>query len=247
MKRRNAFWIASLAVATVLSLTSPAPAQAPPGSLWYNGDPSGFAGNTANGANFEIFGGSTFIYDDFIVPVSSPGWTITAVFSNDSMSHVPPLPMSSIWEIRSGVTPGNGGTLIASGSSPTLAIPVSGFGNTFTFFTPIAPVILAPGTYWLTVAPDNASQNSSYILATIGTNAVGMPPGNDGNSYFSSTSGPVFFEPVGTGAGPDFSMGVIGIEAVPESSTWIGASLAGLMLIVQIAKARSFSKRNVRR
>jgi hypothetical protein len=155
--------------------------------------------------------------------------------------------MSSIWEIRSGITPGNGGTLIASGTDASIAIPVSNVGGAFTFFTPITPVALAPGTYWLTVAPDNAGQNSTYILATNGANAVGMPPGNDGNSYFSSTSGPVVFEPVGTGAGPDFSMGVTGIEAVPEPATWIGASLAGLTLIVQIAKARSFSKRNVNR
>ena len=30
---------------------------------------------------------------------------------------------------------------------------------------------------------------------------------------------------------------------VPEPTTWVGASLAGLMLIVQIVRARAFSKR----
>jgi hypothetical protein len=239
MKRRNPFWAASLSAVIVLSLTPRGSAQAPPGSLWYNGDPSGFAGNTANGANFEIFGGSTFIYDDFIVPASSPGWTVTAVFSNDFIAHIPPLPMSSIWEIRSGITPGNGGTLIASGTDPSIAIPVSNVGDAFTFLTPITPVTLAPGTYWLTVSPDNAGQNSSYILATNGTNAVGMPPGNDGNSYFSSTSGPVMFQPVGSGAGPDFSMGVTGIEAVPEPSTIFASILTACCAIWPVIRRRN--------
>jgi hypothetical protein len=36
---------------------------------------------------------------------------------------------------------------------------------------------------------------------------------------------------------------VVDFQAVPEPTTWIGASLAGLMLIVQIVRARVFSKR----
>lgn len=37
------------------------------------------------------------------------------------------------------------------------------------------------------------------------------------------------------------------IDVVPEPSTWLAAILAGLMLIVQIARARSFSKQQVKR
>jgi hypothetical protein len=45
---------------------------------------------------------------------------------------------------------------------------------------------------------------------------------------------------------PGFDNVRLDFLAVPEPSTWIGASLVGLMLLVQIARARSFSKRNVK-
>ena len=89
--------------------------QAPPGSLWYNGD-----FNDVNGLSNELntsLGSGEFgsTYDNFIV-TDSGGWNVTAVFSDD-------LTNTGItganWEIRQGVSVGNGGTLIASGTTNT--------------------------------------------------------------------------------------------------------------------------------
>ena len=62
------------------------------------------------------------VYDDFIVP-SGSGWNVTAVFSDN-------LPNTRVtganWEIRQGVSEGNGGTLIASGTTITPVVTDTG-------------------------------------------------------------------------------------------------------------------------
>jgi hypothetical protein len=84
---------------------------------------------------------------------------------------------------------------------------------------------LTAGTYWLAVAPDVSNQDS-FIVTTSGANAIGTPPGNDGNSFFSSTFFGDTFVPTSDPSieGPgtwDYSMGVIGSSstAVPEPSS----------------------------
>ena len=76
----------------------------------------------------------------------------------------------------------------------------------------------------------------SFIGTTSGANAVGTPPGNDGNSFFSS----IFFgqsfvpttDPSIEGPGTwDYSMGVVGTAiqtAVPEPSSLV-LGLVGLV------------------
>jgi hypothetical protein len=106
-------------------------------------------------------------------------------------------------------------------------------------------VTLTAGTYWLTVAP--LAQNSSdlsYISTTSGANAIGMPPGNDGNSFvagsfYNTQPGGYDFQPAvdhatnPSGGPPDFSMGVSGIavSAVPEPSTLVMGLIGTLGLL----------------
>ena len=123
----------------------------------------------------------------------------------------------------------------------------------------VAPVVLTAGTYWLTVAPDIPVSNGSfffasaaYISTTSGANAVGTPPGNDGNSFINTVSLPAAigynFTPTSTIEGPgnwDYSMGVSGTAVViPEPSTLslaviglcaCGLSVAGRRLIARAA------------
>ncbi|HKM52944.1 MAG TPA: PEP-CTERM sorting domain-containing protein, partial [Isosphaeraceae bacterium] len=134
------------------------------------------------------------------------------------------------WEIRSGVSSGNGGTLLYSGDgADTLTATgryepvIPGVLNVYEYTNLVSvSVSLGPGTYWLAVAPDVSGMNS-YITTTSGTNAVGSPPGNDGNSFQSSTFFGLNFVPTSDPSieGPgtwDYSMGVIG-TAVPEPSS----------------------------
>ena len=203
--------------------------------LWYNGDLDG-RDALAN----QTGAPDGLIYDDFIVPTGST-FTITGVFSNNLML-APSAASSATWEIRSDVSSGNGGNLLANGDG---ADTVTATGRSLTFggqqvqeFTNLVQVptiTLSAGTYWLAVAPDVSDQNS-FITTTSGLNAVGTPPGNDGNSFLSSAFFGLSFVPVSDPSieGPgtwDFSMGVIGTSttvAVPEPSSLI-LGLVGLV------------------
>jgi hypothetical protein len=75
-------------------------------------------------------------------------------------------------------------------------------------------VHLNPGKYWLNVTPIGDGTGRSFDSTTSGANAVGSPPGNNGNSFFNSTYfGRNFSDPqVDLGPGTwDFAMGVAGL------------------------------------
>jgi hypothetical protein len=196
------------------------PAYADP-ILWYNGDPQG--SNLINGIDTQSVPVSN-VYDNFIVPLGQT-WDVTGAFSNDFLS-LNFSPTQAEWEIRSGVSAGNGGTLIASGTN---AATSTTFANAFTIAVSGLNVSLSAGTYWLTVAPVGVlnTNEQSFVAATTGTNAIGLPAGNDGNAFwnspflsenFASTTSPA----LGFSPGSDFSMGVSGtVSAVPEPSAII--------------------------
>src|SRR5262249_24755859 len=126
------------------------PGNGPPGPLWYNGDFNGVNGLT-NELNTSLGSGQfASVYDDF--SVTGGGWTLTSVFS-DNLANTNIT--GATWEIRQGISEGNGGTLIASGSTTTrLVTPTgrSGFGFTeFMVEVTGLNVSLSPGTYWLNV------------------------------------------------------------------------------------------------
>src|SRR5205814_2951401 len=77
----------------------------PPGALWYNGDFNG-ANALANEENTSLGSGQfASVYDNFIVP-SGPAWTVTSVFSDNlSSTNI----TGAAWDIRQGVSEGNGG------------------------------------------------------------------------------------------------------------------------------------------
>src|SRR5205809_3442620 len=108
---------------------TPTPTGSPtctPGALWYNGDFNGVNG-LANEENTSLGDGQyPRVYDDFNVP--SGGWTLTSVFSDNLENTVV---SGATWEIRQGISEGNGGTLIASGMTMTPVVTPtgrSGFG-----------------------------------------------------------------------------------------------------------------------
>jgi hypothetical protein len=215
--------IASLWVVAVLLLGQSVYADS---VLWYNGD---FDGRDTQVNQTGL--GDQLIYDDFVVPVGHT-FTITGVFSNDFM-YDPSAASTAYWEIRSGVSAGNGGTLLASGDGADSLtatgrfIPIGLNANVYEYTNSVSVnVTLTAGTYWLAVAPDVGNQNS-YIGTTSGANAIGTPPGKDGNSFASSSFFGENFVPTSDPSieGPgtwDYSMGVIGSAmgpSVPEPSS----------------------------
>jgi hypothetical protein len=223
---KNKYQVAARTVLVALALTAAfavnttATAQAPPGSLWYNGDFNG-VGYHANGHNTSD--PPDTVHDDFIIPAGNV-WNITGVFSDDLLSTVV---TGAIWQIRQG---GIGGTLIAGGFTATPTVTStgrSGFGyiEYMVEVTGISGVTLVPGQYWLSVTPLGNGTGHSLNTTTSGVNCVGAPCGNDGNSWFDSGGGY---------SSDDFSMGVIG-SVVPEPETWalLGTGLGALLLIAR--------------
>jgi hypothetical protein len=209
----------ALFVTAALLLNTTADAQAPPGSVWYNGDFNGVNG-LANEENTLIT--QAAVYDNFIVPAG--GWTLAGVFSDNLASTVI---TGADWEIRTGVSEGNGGTLVASGStSSPIVTPTgrSGFGYTeytveVTGLNLFLPTLPSGQFYWLNVTPVGDGTGRSFNSTTSGANAIGQPRGNDQNAFFNSTFfGANFTSTSNEGQPYDYSMGVIGME-VPEPTT----------------------------
>jgi hypothetical protein len=224
------------------------PAQA--AVLWYNGDYDN-RDALANGFSLVDFGGlaalRSTVYENFIVPVGQT-WTVTSVFSNDQLNYNTNPVTSAAWEIRRGVSAGNGGTLVASNG--TAAATQTALTRTPGFFyaaspvqitATVSPLVLTAGTYWLSVIPNEPSVfqgNFSFVMSTSGLNSVGMPPGNDDNSFISNNIAPgnpgsfnfTSTSTVEGGGTWDYSLGVNGTVAflVPEPSSLVLVAIGGL-------------------
>ena len=141
------------------------------------------------------------------------------MFSNDLLNT---NVTGATWEIRQGITEGNGGTLIASGMTVTPTVTAtgrSGFGDTeYQIEVADLSVTLPAGSYFLNVTPIGDSTGRSFDSTTSGANCAGMPCGNNQNAFFDSNFfGAVFTSTANEGQPYDFSMGVNGtvIPAAP--------------------------------
>ncbi len=229
----------------VLALVA-APSEA---QLWYNGDPDGRDGlANISGGQFT----KAEVFDNFNVPAGSQ-WTVTSLFSVDSMNYKYSANAAEIhWEIRSGVSSGNSGTLVASGDTTTgtqVAETNSG-GNFDNYKLTVSglSLTLAAGQYYLDVTPTltsgdtggNPGAYQSFLQTTSGLNAIGTPPGNDGNSYTVNTGFGQNFTTTtdSSNLGPgtwDFSMGVNGVSTligVPEPGSLVLLATAGSLAVV---------------
>ena len=212
--------------------------------LWYNGNLAANGGGTVNEQTTN--GGSFNIYDDF--NVTGAGWIVDRVWSNNSMQFTGVT--QAAWSIRSGMSVGNGGTVIASGTSsatqtPTgLSNPSLGFLD-YTIQVTGLNVTLAPGVYWLSVSPLVGADPTvtfggvfrSYNSRTAGANAVGTPPGNDMNSFFNSSFLGYNYAPA---FGNDYSMGVAGTQvgAVPEPASITAFGIGAACLAAYVLRRR---------
>ena len=228
-----------LVLASVVALHAQ---QTPAGNVgWYNGDcPSGIPGYSNWYTANQRFSRT---YDDFVVP--SGGWTVTGVFSINAMSV--DRVTAAVWEIRTGVSTGNSGTVVASGMSPaaqTLLFTWPDGERMYRVQVDGLRARLAAGTYWLSVAPvvPYGNNSQSFVCGTSGKNAVGTPQGNNSNALFYSLviPGNNFVDVVksgGAGISGDFSQGVTiaggsqspavpVISAVVNAASWQGGPVS---------------------
>jgi len=159
------------------------------------------------------------VYDDFNV-TSATGWNIESIFGTFLFTAAA-TSNSATWEIRSGVSVGNGGTIVASGFGPAVVTQIGTDRGYNIEHIEISGLhfALAPGTYWVGMEPTTPA-GYGYLVTTSGANAIGTPAGNDSNAFFTSTDFDVFFVDTVPLDGHDFSLGLTGVAA-PEPSVWM--------------------------
>jgi hypothetical protein len=180
----------ALALTAALALNATVIAQAPPGSLWYNGDWNGVNG-LANERNTLVT--QAAVYDDFDV-TAQLGWNVTAVFSDNLFYSM--VTTAADWEIRTGVSEGNAGTLVASGTTNSPIVTLTGrctfngvceYQAEVTGLNIFLPMLPSGQHYWLNVTPVVNGTGRSFNTTTSGTNCVGTPCGNDMSAFFNSS------------------------------------------------------------
>ena len=212
--------VAGAALAVTVQSTAAAQTQ------FYNGDPNlvdaVFSASTSSAAmmvydNYTVGGTGLFVTGLFGQWIGTFAWTTAA------------------WEVRSGVTPGNGGSLLFSGVNAASQVATGGTA----FGTPIYDVsvsglgfFLAPGEYWFGVSVLSGGPGTAYWLTTSGVN--GIDSNIDGNGY---TNGAYFSQNFGLNSygNYDYSLGIEGrlgepSSTVPEPATMtlLATGLAGL-------------------
>jgi hypothetical protein len=202
-------------------------------TLWYNGDWD-FSNGLASERNTQVSDART--YDNFR---SGAGWIVQGVWGN--YLDIALVTTNLYYEIRRGVSRGNGGTLVAGGTVPITRDIRTGrdtlhwrerhiFGN-------VGNITLADNTeYWLTVAPIGDGVGRAFVSTTDGADRgpsrdpnpppVGRLPGG---AFFDSTHFGYDFAPASDVLryDADFSYGIAGVPE-PASGLVLGGAVAAL-------------------
>jgi hypothetical protein len=180
--------------------------------LYYSGDfdPNDVNANGLANENDAIVNGAS-VYAPVTPNVT---WHATGLFVN-TLSGL--TPTNATWEIRTGVSEGNGGSVVASGSGAVTqtATGRSGFGFTeYTDSVAISVTLNAGTTYWINVTPvcvacSNRAFESNVPPATA-ANHVGPANIVDDSFFNSAFFGANFTNADNEGTYPLFSFGVAG-------------------------------------
>jgi hypothetical protein len=229
--------VALLSLFTLLFLATFANAQCGSNCLFYGGDFDANNGN-ANGLANEtdaIVGGSPYGAANFQNFTNSTAWNVTGLFTNN-LSGL--NPQTAYWEVRTGVSENNGGTLVASGTSAVTQTPTGRNGFGFTEYRDEVSVSLNlnPDTYWMAVVPEDPNNpNRSFLSNTFGDNSVGTQT-SDQQFFNSAFFGANYNNSNEFGVFPTFSAGVLGTE-VPEPSSMIMLG-SGLVAAAGVVRRR---------
>jgi hypothetical protein len=180
------------------------------------------------------------VYDDFALPTNA---TITTIFGN--YVHDDATFTSAVFEIRTGMTAGNGGTVVASGFGQVTAVETNRIGFDLAEYQVTLAGLnlnLPAGTYHVGMALET-TVGETFQVTTSGQDVVttgdpnppptGTPLAN-GNAFYWSISQSLFYTPIegilGTGTW-DFSYGIEVLVPEPAPLIGIGGALFMLALL----------------
>jgi len=209
------------------------------GCVFYGGDldlndpnQNGLANENDQVVSGNPYGAATF------QTYQSTGGPIGGLFTNNLSTL---NPASGYWEIRTGVSEGNGGSLVASGTATGanfshLPTGRSDFG--YTEYTDAVKVSanLAAGTYWFAVVPQDPNNAGRSFNSNANThlNSVGIQ--EDGDQFFNSAFfGANYTNANNEGVFNNFSDGVL--QGVPEPSSLIMLG-SGLVAAAGVVRRR---------
>ena len=193
---------------------------------FYGGDIDPHQGTAVANENDALDHGNPYgsaVYQNFY---ALSNITVSGLFTNNLSSITP---TSGYWELRSGVSEGNGGTLLASGTGSVTNTPTgrSAFGyEEYTNLVSGLSVALAPGQYWFAVVPECLTcQGRAFNGDTSGLNSVGK---SDLNLEYQNSP---FYGQNFVALGSDFPTGSSGVYVVPEpgSLMLVGTGIAGVI------------------
>ena len=127
--------------------------------LFYGGnfDPDGPSPNALLNQN-AYFLGNAAVYVPFAVPPNQT-WTVGGFFSNNLSSNAKLNPPQIEWSVSTGISQGNAGTVVASGTSQATLTPTGRSWDGMNEYTVLGRLnpgqvfTLTPGHYWMTAAP----------------------------------------------------------------------------------------------
>ena len=210
--------------------------------LFYAGDfnPQDPNANALANENDAIVSGNPYgaaTYQNFIIPAGHT-WYINSMFTNNLASI---NPQAGYWELRTGMSEGNGGTLIASGTNalgpgsfdwtPTGR---NGFGLTeYQAHVQGLGLTVGSGQYWESVVPialnDNGRSFNSNTFNCFASSCIGTE--QDDDQFFNSAFFAANYDNANNwGVFQRFSSGIDGYDATPEPSTLVmlGSSVVGV-------------------
>ena len=197
--------------------------------LWSNGDGIESSGGTALSNEREGNVSDSRLYEDFTVTAGEV-WNLTSTFSDNWFADNGGFQNRALVEIRSGITVGDGGTVLFSQIlSATRSFvfdgePLDKYRVTVTNLD----IELSEGTYFLAVTPYGTLGAQIFVSATEGANAVGAPGLN--NSAFHDSDHFLFADWREVTDGRNFALGIYG-SVIPEPTTCTLA-LAALCLVM---------------
>jgi len=209
-------------------------------TLFYGGDfdPNNPNANALANENDAFVHGDPYgaaTYQNFVVS-NGQLWNVTGLFSDDFMETL--NPQTAYWEIRSGVSEGNNGTLLASGTGNDNLTLINYYFDFPDYKNLVSGlnVNLGPGTYWFAVVPQAPNQQGrSFNTNTFGLHAIGTQISD--KQFFNSPFFGINFENADNdGVFPTLSSGLDG-TVVPEPSSIIILS-SGLIAAVAAVRRR---------